>query len=57
MGATDKIRNKTEQLSGELKHKVGSATHNRDLQVEGYVQKVRANLKQVAEKAKDAFRR
>ena len=57
MSATDKIRNKTEQLSGELKHKVGRASGNRDLQFEGLVQKTRANLKQVAEKFKDAFRR
>lgn len=50
MSATDKIRNKTEQLSGELKRKVGGATGNRELQIEGIFQKARADLRQVAKK-------
>jgi uncharacterized protein YjbJ (UPF0337 family) len=56
MGLDDKIGNKTEEVSGQAKEKVGSATDNRDLQAEGKADQTKANLKQAGEKVKDAFK-
>jgi uncharacterized protein YjbJ (UPF0337 family) len=56
MGAGDKIRNAAEQVKGKAKEKVGDATDNEDLQAEGRIEESKADLKQAAEKAKDAFK-
>lgn len=57
MGAGEKIRNKTEKLAGVVKQRVGRATGHRELEVKGGIQRAKADLKQVAEKVKDSFKR
>jgi uncharacterized protein YjbJ (UPF0337 family) len=56
MGAGDKIKNAAQEAKGKGKEKVGDATDNKDLQAEGQAEKSAADLKQGAEKAKDAFK-
>jgi uncharacterized protein YjbJ (UPF0337 family) len=56
MGTDDKIENKTEELAGQAKEKVGDATDDEDLQVEGKAEKAKGSLKQAGEKVKDAFK-
>jgi uncharacterized protein YjbJ (UPF0337 family) len=56
MGTMDKLKNKTEELTGEAKQQVGKATDNRDLQAEGKKDEVKGNLKQAGEKVKDVFK-
>jgi len=56
MGADDKLGNKAEELKGEVKEGVGRATDNRDLEAEGHTDQAKGNLKQAAEKVKDAFK-
>jgi uncharacterized protein YjbJ (UPF0337 family) len=56
MGAGDKIKNAAKEAKGKLKEKTGDATDNKDLQAEGQTEKSAADLKQGAEKAKDAFK-
>jgi uncharacterized protein YjbJ (UPF0337 family) len=57
MGLRDKARNKAEEVKGKGKEKVGKATDDKDLQAEGAADRVKGNVKQAAEKVKDAFRR
>jgi uncharacterized protein YjbJ (UPF0337 family) len=56
MGAGDKIKNAAKEAKGKLKEKTGDATDNKDLQAEGQAEKSASDLKQGAEKAKDAFK-
>jgi uncharacterized protein YjbJ (UPF0337 family) len=56
MGTDDKIENKTEELTGQAKEKVGDATDDQDLQAEGQADQSKANLKQAGEKIKDVFK-
>ena len=56
MGAMDKVKNKTEELKGVAKQKIGSATDNRDLQAEGKKDQAKGDLRQAGEKVKDAFK-
>jgi uncharacterized protein YjbJ (UPF0337 family) len=56
MGSGDKLRNAAEEAKGKAKQKVGEATDNKDLKAEGQAEESKADLKQAAEKAKDAFR-
>jgi uncharacterized protein YjbJ (UPF0337 family) len=56
MGTDDKINNKADEVIGKVKNRVGGATGDRDLQAEGQAQKSKGNLKQAAEKVKDAFK-
>jgi uncharacterized protein YjbJ (UPF0337 family) len=56
MGMDDKIDNKTEELGGKAKEKVGKATDDEDLEAEGKADQTSSNLKQAGEKIKDAFR-
>ncbi|MFD9733571.1 CsbD family protein [Umezawaea sp. NPDC059074] len=57
MGADDKISNKAEELKGRAKEAVGDATGNEQWQAEGRVERAKGDLKQAAEKVKDAFRK
>lgn len=52
----DKIENKTQEVKGEVKERVGDWTDNEDLQAEGTKDKMAGDIKQAAEKVKDAFR-
>ena len=56
MSAADKLNNKVEELKGEGKEQVGSATGNEDLQAEGQADQASGNLKQAGEKVKDVFK-
>jgi uncharacterized protein YjbJ (UPF0337 family) len=56
MGIGDKIKNAAEEVKGKVKETTGDATDDKDLQAEGQGDKSAADLKQAAEKAKDAFR-
>jgi uncharacterized protein YjbJ (UPF0337 family) len=56
MGFDDKLENKAEELKGEAKERYGGATGDESKQAEGKVDKAKADLKQAAEKVKDAFK-
>jgi uncharacterized protein YjbJ (UPF0337 family) len=55
--ARNKARNKTQDLKGQVKEGGGRATNDPALEAEGRADQAKANLKQAAEKVKDAFRR
>lgn len=54
MAADDQAENKSEELKGKAKQKIGEATDNEQWQAEGKTDQVKGNLKQAAKKAKDA---
>jgi uncharacterized protein YjbJ (UPF0337 family) len=54
MGFTDKVKNKVEEAVGVAKEKVGQATGNDKLVVEGKAEQAEAGAKQTGEKVKDA---
>ena len=56
MSTSDKISNKTEELTGKVKEGVGDATDDESLEKEGKVDQAKGNLKQAGEKVKDAFK-
>ena len=56
MGADDKTQNKVEEIRGDAKEKVGSATGDDELRRQGERDQSKANLKQAGEKVKDAFK-
>jgi uncharacterized protein YjbJ (UPF0337 family) len=55
MGLFDKLKNKNQASKGGAKKKLGDATDNQQLQVEGKADQVKGNLKQAGEKVKDAL--
>ena len=55
MGAQDKLDNLADEKVGEAKEAVGKAQGDEDLEDEGRVDQTKADLKQAAEKVKDAF--
>ncbi len=55
--ARDKARDKLQVAKGKAKQVTGKATHNDKLVVEGKADRVSGNLKQAAEKVKDALKR
>lgn len=52
----DKTQNKAEALKGKAKEALGDATDNEHWQAEGKADQVKGNLKQAAEKVKDAVK-
>jgi uncharacterized protein YjbJ (UPF0337 family) len=54
--ARNKTRNKAEELKGQVKEAAGRASDDPRLEAEGRADQTRANLRQAAEKIKDAFR-
>ncbi|WP_040841980.1 CsbD family protein [Nocardia brevicatena] len=56
MGATDKAKNKADNLAGQAKEKYGKATDDPEKKQEGKTDQVKSNLKDAGEKVKDAFR-
>jgi len=56
MSTADKARNKVQEIKGDVKDAVGGATNDRSMEAEGKADKVAGNLKQAAEKVKDAVR-
>ena len=57
MGLGDKIRNMTTKLAGRGKEAKGKAAGDDRLRAEGRGDQVKADLKQAAEKVKDAFKK
>ncbi len=56
MSATDKIKNKAQEVSGQGKEHVGRATGDENLEAEGHKDQASGNLKQAGEKVKDVFK-
>jgi uncharacterized protein YjbJ (UPF0337 family) len=56
MSFTDKVKNKSEELTGKAKQSIGDATDNERLIVEGQAQESAAQAKQAGEHVKDAGR-
>ena len=57
MGLGDKIHNAATKLTGKAKEATGKATGDDRLKHEGRGDQVKADLKQAAEKVKDAFKK
>jgi uncharacterized protein YjbJ (UPF0337 family) len=57
MGTDEKFDAKAQELKGKLKETAGRATDDPDLEARGKADKTKGNLKQAAEKTKDAFKR
>lgn len=53
----DKMRHKAEELGGKAKEALGKATDDERLEAEGKGEQSKADLKQAADKVKDAFKR
>ena len=56
MSATDKAKNKVEDLAGKAKEAVGKVTGDRSTEAEGKTDQTKSDLKGAGEKVKDAFR-
>jgi uncharacterized protein YjbJ (UPF0337 family) len=54
--ARNKTRNKSQELKGQVKEATGRAIDDPRLEAEGRADQTKGNLKQAAEKVKDAFR-
>jgi uncharacterized protein YjbJ (UPF0337 family) len=57
MGNDDKTKNKVEEIRGQAKEGIGSATGDENLERQGQNDQSKANLKQAGENVKDAFKR
>jgi uncharacterized protein YjbJ (UPF0337 family) len=56
MGLDDKIQNAAEDAGGKAKEAAGKATGDERLEAEGKGDQIKADLKNAAEKVKDAFK-
>ncbi|AYF77712.1 CsbD family protein [Nocardia yunnanensis] len=56
MSATDKAKNKADELAGKAKEKLGHLTGDDQKENEGKADQAKSNLKDAGEKVKDAFR-
>jgi uncharacterized protein YjbJ (UPF0337 family) len=56
VSAIDKAKNKTEELGGKAKEKVGQLTGDTSTENEGKGDQAKSNLKDAGEKVKDAFK-
>lgn len=54
MGTQDKLRNAAEKAQGKVKEAAGRATGDRVVEAEGRGKQIKSDLKQAAEKVKDA---
>lgn len=57
MGWDDKMKNKTDEVKGAAKERIGKATDNEQMEDEGKTEQGVSNLKQAGEKGKDAFKK
>ncbi|WP_068277361.1 CsbD family protein [Aldersonia kunmingensis] len=57
MSATDKAKNKAQDLGGKAKEAVGKVTGDKSTQNEGKNDQTKSNLKDAGEKVKDAFKK
>ncbi len=56
MGIDDKFDAKADELKGKVKESAGRATDDPELEAEGRGERIKGDLKQAAEKVKDAFK-
>lgn len=56
MSEVDKLKNKGQEVKGNVKEGTGRASGDRDLEAEGQADQSKGNLKQAGEKVKDAFK-
>ena len=56
MSATDKIKNKIEDVAGKGKEGLGNATDDESVKREGQRDQSKADMKDAGEKVKDAFK-
>ena len=56
MGASDKLGNKIDDVAGKAKEATGKATDDEKLENEGRADQAKSDVKQAAEKVKDAFK-
>ena len=56
MSAVDKAKNKVEDIGGQAKEAVGSATGDKSTENEGKVDQAKAGVKDAVEKVKDVFK-
>jgi len=56
MSATDKSKNKAQELAGKVKEMTGKVTGDHKLEARGKVDQAKGHLKQAGEKVKDAFK-
>ena len=57
MSATDKAKNKAQELGGKAKEAVGRVTGDRSTEIRGTDDQTKSHLKGAGEKVKDAFRK
>lgn len=57
MGIADKAKNAAEELAGKAKEVIGDLTDNKDLENEGKTDQTKADVKNVGEDIKDAFKK
>jgi uncharacterized protein YjbJ (UPF0337 family) len=57
VSATDKAKNKAQELGGKGKEALGNVTGDARTRDEGRVDQAKANLKDAGEKIKDAFKK
>jgi uncharacterized protein YjbJ (UPF0337 family) len=57
MGTEKKAANKAKEVKGKIKKKAGQAVGNPRLEAEGRVDQTEGDVKQAAEKVKDAFKK
>ncbi|WP_067690125.1 CsbD family protein [Nocardia jejuensis] len=56
MSATDKAKNKVEDLAGKAKEKLGQVTGDHSTENEGKADQAKSDVKDAGEKVKDAFK-
>jgi uncharacterized protein YjbJ (UPF0337 family) len=56
VSATDKAKNKAQEIKGKAKETVGKAVGNERLEAEGVADQAVGDVKQAGEKVKDAFK-
>jgi uncharacterized protein YjbJ (UPF0337 family) len=56
MSATDKAKNKIDDVAGKAKEGLGRATGDRSTEDEGRRDQAKADIKDAGEKVKDAFK-
>ena len=56
MSATDKAKDKAQEIAGKVKEKAGQATNDDDLEARGKADQTKGNVKQAGEKIKDAVK-
>ena len=57
MATEDKAANKVTEIKGKAKEGLGKATGDEEMEAEGKTDQAKGNLKQAAEKVKDAFKK